>query len=333
MMRGRDERMRRQPFVVAVPLLLLALSGCRKEQAENGETPRLTTPRTSEVKLVDHTPQPWAPPLRRASFAVQDMPTLARLDAAMPEAMRASPVVTAAQDGAQTRIRALLPSPAEQVCSEELKPLGFQPEPGETGQAATWTRTVAVADRPAFEKQVLARLTDTARRLNEAEALDLQCRVGGHMVWQAGGDGSFLPGALVYTGHPMDLALADAGKDPRLFFAVEGVDRRASTGTLLRAYVRGGPLFVTNDGALHMGDFALAGEWKRVPADTEQISVRPDGTVLAFAPAGAALELGRLQVVKLDKHKPGPLTGAAAGDGPPQPVELRGGASPLCVGH
>jgi flagellar basal-body rod protein FlgC len=98
-------------------------------------------------------------------------------------------------------------------------------------------------------------------------------------------------------------------------------------------YARGGRLFVDADWTLRLGEIKPAGEWKRVPAETDRISVRPDGQVLASLHDGTSLELGWLRVVRLAAFRPIAQEGAVESTAAPQPVALTASESPLLAGH
>ena len=317
-------------------LLVLALAGCQKEEAPSREAPHVSTPRTSEVRVVDHAPPPAAvAPLRRTATAFMDMGMPAWARETLPDPFAALSVSAMTGPGGGLRLWAAVAWRQEkdnEIVAAEFRKLGFKPYPAQGGDGRFWERAVASGEHAAFGKDVLVRLEDVTRRMDRIEALALQARQPGWLVWRGEAEPrKVLPGRLVYTGHPMDVALADAGADPHLFFVAEGRD--PLTGGPLRVYLRGGPLFVADDSTLGLGNCKPAGEWKKVSADAEQVIVHPDGAVVALTRGGPTLELGKLQVVRLAAFKPSPLPGAVEGAVAPEPVVLQGSESLLRVGH
>ena len=285
-------------------VLFLLLAGCKTEEAARAEAPRVATVSTAELQPADRRPPPApVPPLRRTAASPQEpgAPELPGGDG--PQDLSALTVSAVPQENGAMRLRlALAPPHGSSALAEELEKLGFEPEPPARTGANFRTRAVAAEERAAFEKLVLARIEETARRLGHLQSLEMRARQPGRIVWLGPEEpGKFLSGKLAYTGHPMDIALADAGNSPHLFLAVESQTAGANPAA---EYVRGGRLFVAEDWTVGLDEFKPAGEWKKVPFETERISVRPDGQVLAFLHDGTSQGLGLLRVVRLAAFKP-----------------------------
>jgi len=311
-------------FLLCAALLLL-LAGCNREPAPQENAPRLDTFHPAEPRapsVIERAPPQVVPPLRRTAAGPQD--------AGAPELLRGDSIAAVArvsQDGGVAHLH-LATAPVRGSLTEELKKFGFLPQEAGSTQRSLWTRTVAADERAAFETQLLLGMEGAADRLAQLQELEMSARQPGQLVWSGAAKGRFFPGKLVYTGHPLDLALADAGDDPHSFFVVQPRTGPVSEGV----YMRGGRLFVAEDWTLGLGDFKPAGEWKKVPPETTQLTVQPDGQVRASLRDGTTLELGRLQVVRLSGFMPC-LGGVMARPPTPQGVTLAEGDSPLRPGH
>jgi len=100
---------------------------------------------------------------------------------------------------------------------------------------------------------------------------------------------------LIYTAHPLDIALRDCGSEPHLFIAVGDADPPATQ------FIRGGRTFVADDGAIKIETFAPRGNWAKVPRDAERLQIRKDGRVLCTTLDGRLVEIGRFQVFRIDR--------------------------------
>jgi len=323
------------PLCLACGPFLLLLTSCQKEEAsrEEAPAPRTTTVRSAEPQLANHVPPPApAPPLRRTATSSEDLSVPQKSGGDAIPGFPTPAISAVLQDSGAIRLHlALAPPYNSSALTEEIEKLGFDPEPPAGGGEGLWTRAVTSGERAAFEKLVLARLQETSRSLEHVQSLEVQSRRPGRVVWMGPEEpGRFLSGRLVYTGHPLDIALADAGGDPHLFLAVES---RTAPPSPASVYVRGGRLFVGEDWTLGLDEFKPAGELKKVPFETERISVRPDGQVLAFSHEGTSSGLGWLQVVRLAAFKPAAQAGSVESVGAPQAVACVPGESPLRPGH
>lgn len=99
-------------------------------------------------------------------------------------------------------------------------------------------------------------------------------------------------GRLVYTGHPLDLAMPDSGRGACYFLPV-----LTSNGE--HSYTRGGRLFVDDQGRLALREGLLTGSIS-VPPEARSVRVLPTGEVEAVLPEGGLKILGRLALVALD---------------------------------
>ena len=326
---GCSLRQLRLPQGLACCFLLLLLTGCPSEKNTRGDPSGLLTANSAELRGREYTPQTLWAPLRRTACCAQDALAAESWGGTVPQDLLAGAAVNAAlQDGGVMRLRLALPYDVGAL-AEELKKLGFGPEPPARTGERFWTRAVAAEERAAFTQQVLARIEEATRQLEQLRILDLRARQPGRIVWSGPGvytnldePRKFLPGKLVYTGHPLDIALADAGSDPQMFFCVDSL-----------LYVRGGRLFVAEDGTVRLGDFKPAGEWRKAPATTEQIAVYPSGQLFAYLRDGTTLELGRLLVAGLMAFKPAAVEGAVENLSLAGLNALDADESPLRIGH
>lgn len=225
-----------------------------------------------------------------------------------------------------------------------LLELGFQadakdaaPLPPEGARA--FTLALAGTQRTAFLEKVLAQ---RERLLVTGE--DLRRHI--HTACKPGLDQdpnglrlavSWKPGRLTYSGHPMDVAMPDAGVDSNLFLPI--ILKRAYAPLNLdagaMAFVRAGRLYFDEDGFLGVPEGALAGDLGKLPKKASRVLIQPDGRVRALVGDKSWKELGRLSLVALKE---------ARGDGrlfagpdkwndvaKRRPAE--GDVGPLAVGH
>lgn len=178
---------------------------------------------------------------------------------------------------------------------EQLKPalakladLGFKAD-GAAG-SPIWTMTITADGRPAFDVRLGTELQANAGRI-DATANRLRRNQPGRLLKNDDATGGFLPRRLVYTGQSLDIAFADTTGDPHWFIAVKG------------GYLRGGRLFVGEDGALRIEKYELAAQLPAIPKNTEQLKVSADGRVIALRTDGIAEALGRLPLINIQNEK------------------------------
>jgi len=324
---GIELNLYRRAFTLCPVLLIAAcLSGCRDNE-KSESPPLLATPRQPlEIPLVEkpapaaQAPAQPAPPLRRA---LSDFP-----DAYAPMlALNEPPAIVfrVVQDAGQTNLRAKFVSGSSEqnrAITDELKALGFI-----EGAAQTWSRQFYPADHSALEQSIWTRLAEATRLARELGQAASQAR---HPIFMAAADRR-----LLYTGHPLDVAL----RDPELYFRVRlNVDAASNQDEAgnYEGYARGGQIFVNPAGRLRLERFALSGITNAVPADTERIAIKPTGSVVAFSADGKTTELGHLEVFRVfkpladhERRFVTPATEATA----PERVTLDNSNGPLLVGH
>ena len=209
----------------------------------------------------------------------------------------------------------------------ELGAIGFKAD-GAAG-SPIWTTTISADGRPAFDTRLATELQAVAHRI-DAAANRLRRNQPGRLLKSDDTPG-FLPRRLVYTGQPLDIAFADTAGDPRWFIAVKPTPET-------RAYLRGGRLFVAEDGTLRIEKYALAAELPAVPKDTEQLKIGADGRVTALRRDGMSETLGRLPLVSIAAIQNEKVTlnddGAAEIDGEHAPSpDLATSDAPVRAGH
>lgn len=192
--------------------------------------------------------------------------------------------------GTVVHARAIAP-PDDQVkpALAALQSLGFKAD-GSAG-APIWTCTISPDGRPAFDVRLNAELQTAAAQL-DAAAQRMRGNLPGRLINSDDGK-VFFPRRLVYTGHPLDVAFADSEGGPHWFIAVKLPDGS-------RGCIRGGRLFVGEDGALRIEKFALAAELPSLARDTEQVTIGKDGRITAIHRDGSSDGAGRLPLVYVD---------------------------------
>lgn len=302
-------------------LAALALGGCRdKEKYES--PPIISTPRNPlDIPLVEKPAPPAAipipaPPLRHA---LSETPG----SNAMVSALCAPPAIAfrVVPDAGQTNLRAQFISGSidqNNAIAEELRALGFI-----EGAPQIWSRQFSTASREALEQNVWKRLTEATRlareqaeRTQQAPAKESERRI-------------------VYTGHPLDLAIVN----PEVFIRVRlNVDAASQNDeeSNYEGYVRGGQLLVNPAGRLRLERFTLTGITHAVPANTERIVVKNNGSVAALSPEGKSTELGTIELFRVYKPIYNPERGLvvpATEAAQPERVTLDNPNSPLLIGH
>lgn len=306
--------------IVIAPLLL---AGCnsKREAAVQPPTIAVPAPGNPEVRVVErhHTTIIPRSPLRRSGDTLAG---LHERDSALQAANVSSPLVTSSATDSGILIIKALGVGSESQAMKLLESSGFKAE----GDGAVWSRRLNAAERKALEAKLAKSLNENLGGENALRARLQKARTPGTLL-SAGGEGGnakWLPGKVVYTGHALDIAFADAGADPHHFLAVD------AAGNGPGGFIRGGRLYISEDGALKIGNSRAAGEWRPIPQGTVQVVVQADGKVLALNSEGAVTELGRLRIQRLEKF-------VAAGDGfAPAPGETpaaAGAAEPLRPGH
>ncbi|MCK6471159.1 MAG: hypothetical protein L6R28_05380 [Planctomycetes bacterium] len=225
-----------------------------------------------------------------------------------------------------------------------LLELGFQadskdPAPPPNQGARIFTQSLAGDQRAAFLQKVLAQ---RERLLVEGDAV--RHRI--HMACKPGLDEdpnglrlsvSWKPGRLTYSGHPMDVAMPDAGTDSKLFLPI--ILKRAYAPLNLdagaMAFVRAGRLYFDDDGFLGVPEGALAGDLGKLPKKTSRVLIQPDGRVRALVGDKSWKELGRLSLVFLKEARgDGRLfAGPDKWNDAAKRKPAEGDLGPLLVGH
>ena len=163
--------------------------------------------------------------------------------------------------------------------------LGFVPASGTGGLLR---RRVAAGEKAVLARELAALLASVGKEVKES-----QDRLA------AAGEPGLLPGKvaeaghLVYTGHPLDLALPETSHGSLFFLPVLTSDGQ-------RIYTRGGRLYVDDMGRLALCEGPLA-ESIVVPAEARAVRVKPTGEVEAVMAEGGPKLLGRLTMVPLSE--------------------------------
>jgi flagellar basal-body rod protein FlgC len=315
--------------------LMLSAAGCSEDERHVSEPPPVTVPSPGRSPVSSSTALLSAgvisgqvPPLRRTSqtsagdadgFSALDLNQLKELIAFQATKTPAGTVIHAhALVTADEQIKPALAA---------LQALGFKAD-GSAG-APIWTCTISPDGRPAFDVRLNAELQSASAQL-EAAAQRLRGNQPGRLISRDDGKG-YLPRRLVYTGHPLDIAFADSESGPRWFIAVKLAD-----GT--RGYLRGGRLYVGEDGALRIEKYPLGVELPSISKDTEQVTVGKDGRIMAVHRDGSSGGAGRLPLVYIDNFQNEKVTlsddGVAQLDGERAPAyDLAVSEAPLRPGH
>ena len=286
--------------------LLVSLTGCHDEAPREQPPVSATAPSPAGNSTAANNPSPSA-----SAAGTPAAPVLLRRSAQTNIADDA-PAITfdgrtdivsfrAIKTPAGTLIYAHSLIPADERIERiapQLQALDFKPE-GDAG-AHSWTASVSGDGRPAFEQRLAVELRNSAARIENLQRR-LRRQQPGRVLWSrpetaatSSGSAALSPARLIYTGQPMDIAFGDSAAEPHWFVAV-----KAANGA--QGLLRGGRLFVSEDGTLEIERYALGGELARVARDTQQIVVDAAGQVSAIRQNGAAQELGRLPLVKLGK--------------------------------
>jgi flagellar basal body rod protein FlgC len=328
--------------LVTASALLVSLTGCHDEAPREQPPVSATAPSPAGNSTAANNPPPSA-----SAAGTPAAPALLRRSA-QTNIADDSPAITfdgrtdivsfrAIKTPAGTLVYAHSLIPADERIERiapQLQALDFKPE-GDAG-APSWTASVSGDGKPAFELRLGAELRNSAARIDTL--LRRLRSQPGRVMWDrpetpamSSGSAGLSPARLIYTGHPMDIAFSDSTAEPRWFVAVK-------TATGAQALLRGGRLFVAEDGTLEIERFALGGELPRVPRDTQQIVVDAGGQVSAIRQNGAAQELGRLPLVKLGKLADETLTvfkdGLLSADSArPLAAEAASAEQPVRAGH
>jgi flagellar basal body rod protein FlgC len=157
-------------------------------------------------------------------------------------------------------------------------------------------RVLAPAEQPAFAAAVRKARAETLLQLSaDWRALDHALSPGVLTAAPEGG-GVFLPGRLVYTGHPLDLAAPDGGHKALTFFVVNLERPSAGLVPSIRVLCRGGRAHVGADGFLRLPCGMLT-DLNPAPRESEEVRIDGDGTVIVQLRNRERRTLGRLAVV------------------------------------
>jgi len=267
----------------ALILPFLMLSGCRSRDRVEREPPRVVqTPVVTQTPSLDAPRAVSAPvyfPVRR-SLGMLSQPGASSSDIAPKTAL--SFALNFEDDRLQLHATMARSAVHDADASTVLKALGFQ----STGENS-WAFTISANQRAAFEKQVVGRIESAEKICGVLQSQLRDAALPGRLILSEA-PATFFAGTTVFTNHFMDVALAF----PQHYIAVEAEGEQG--------YGRGGRLGVDAENRLTLEQFRLPGEWKRVPRDVTQIVVTPDGAVLALSAGGDKMELGRLQVYRVE---------------------------------
>lgn len=330
---------RDQSLQIAALLLLLFLNGCTQDQdsreaPDNGAAPHSTASSGSASAASTTTSNNIAllPPLRRTVRTIVDIDDSA-FDLRL-ESLADIPSfdVTKTQEGALL-IRAQTLGSGKDVSktiTALMEQLGFKPSAN--ASTGAWTASVAGDEtaRSRFNASLSTQLQKSGILLSWAERNRSAARLPGRIQFKTDQpdipSSTPVPGKLVYTGQPLDVAFADTA-NPHWFIAVK-VDR---DGKQEAAYLRGGRLFVSEDNTIGIEQYALGGEPIRVGVDTQQVTIHRDGRVVAYRRDGTTEDAGKLPIVRLESFQPDPaglVTADARVVAPARPED-----KPLRDGH
>jgi flagellar basal-body rod protein FlgC len=283
-----------RPVFATLIVAHILFTGCQnKRDVVAGAPPRLeAAPGPSEIRVVERhqTTVVSNTPIRRSAETLSGLLEDERAQAII-DTVDSSPLVTSTSTETGLLIIKAMGVRAESKCRKLLEAAGFKSDGGEA-----WTKRLSAAERRQFEGRLAQWLSENQKLESEVRERLRNARTPG-ALFPAGGQNpgqQWIAGKLVYTGHAMDIACADAGEAPRTFIEVETADNTP-------LFVRGGRLYVAEDGRLKLGQFKLPGEWQPLPEGTEQIAVHPDGKVSAVKADATRVAIGELRVRRIGK--------------------------------
>lgn len=293
---------------VILPLLaLFALLGTtRKAHGEDPDNDGLKGEGYSEETL------DLRAPLRRSALRPPKSGTEIEREAVLAAQAPIAVVQVSSQPNGTTTftVRLLTADGDAKTYRALLLELGFQAdakEPVPPEGARVFTQALADAQRAAFLEKLLAQ---RERLLVAGEGLRRRIQMACKPGLDEDPNGlrlsvSWKPGRLTYSGHPMDVAMPDAGTDSKLFLPI--ILKRAypplnlDSGAM--AFVRAGRLYFDEDGFLGVPEGALAGDLGKLPKKASRVLIQPDGRVRALVGDKSWKELGRLSLVTLKEAR------------------------------
>jgi flagellar basal body rod protein FlgC len=279
------------PRAAFAAFVAVGLSGCPKQarREQSVEVIRVP-PARPESTLANSASARPAAPLRRSAQTLTGGDDAAYAQALIIAGTRTRFVFSGVKEDGQTVLQASgTLTDADKGIGDVLLQLDFKAEPN-----ATWTRWVKPNERAALDARIGTLLQDRTRWADQILWWLSEAREPGRLLQQRKDDPVsplLVPGRLVYTGHPLDVAFADAGHGPRHFLAV-----RDSAGRT--AYARGGRLYVDENGKLSLNGGEVLGRLQLIPADADEVLIDGSGAVSAMV-AGVKSDVGRLQIVSL----------------------------------
>ncbi|HYF50410.1 MAG TPA: hypothetical protein VEJ63_13455 [Planctomycetota bacterium] len=295
--------------------LCLLTAGCESQRREPKPEAQKTAAAPAQAAVnVSALAAHYLPPLRRTGRQLDDLADVDPLVQYPPTPL----ILTASrnEDG-QVTLRAVVSrkTPALHIL---LMKLGLQQdsEQLQDRDASVWTRRVKPADRAALESTIIDHLFLTSVMIDVARQDWRRIHSPGRpaVLEEAEGGTKVLSGRVLYTGIPLDIAMADAGRSdsPATLFIVARDDKGL-------VYLRGGRLFVGPERTLRTYRFTLPG-LKAVAEDTSQVLIGADGKVRAQRADGTFDDLGALEIVRIKQVVEANGAYAPAADATPEAV-------------
>jgi flagellar basal body rod protein FlgC/flagellar basal body rod protein FlgF len=280
------------PFGAGMAVIALALAaGCdKKSRRDDVEILRVpTTPLTPPSATTTVVTRPAAP-LRRSAETLSGMDDAAFAQAMLAASTRPRLRFSATREDGQTQLHAA-GAEGDKAGGEMLRQLGFAVDGG------TWSRWLKPNEKAAFDARILALLQERAKSAEQSYWRLNEARHPGRLLQRSTGAAGDLaaPGQLVYTGHALDVAFTDAGREPRHFLVLRDAAGRT-------VYARGGRLYIDDNGRVALAGQELAGRLQPVSTETDEVRIDARGAVTAYA-NGTPADAGRLQVVTLKNFK------------------------------
>ncbi|MCZ7648321.1 MAG: hypothetical protein M5U26_24195 [Planctomycetota bacterium] len=227
--------------------------------------------------------------------------------------------------------------PSFERLSELAGSLGFAPQNGAAAGVRTFKRSLKPGAKPAFSAQLHDALSE---RFKAAQAVRIALegsRRAGALLSAAPPDQpqTWMGGRLAYTGHPLDVALPSPGGRAEYFLPIildrEQVPLGLKAGEV--GYVRGGRLFLRDDGYLASAEGPLAPNLAPAAPETERVKIDEDGVVTAYAQGSEPRKLGRMSLARLDRPRGNGVLFASAQPAGSFLAPGEGGAPRLRTGH
>lgn len=313
-------------LTAALPLILLGCDGQQRESRPGTLPQQANHTLTAPIRYSDeNTPEP-----------LEKIRLDALLEGMLPDALPYSS--TRANGESVINVAIFSERGAASLSAQLLAKLGFVKAKDEPDGSKLLQCTIRQHDKAAFFTQLKEAREFAARQATEIRARLEHAAQPGVMLApnrNAGGEW-FVASRLAYTGQPLDLALPGEG-DALYFLPIRLAENHAAHGLQAgaRAYVRGGRLYVGNDGALRVRHGELDAELATVPADAIRLVVDTHGRCIATLASGEIQELGRIALVKLERPNGTGGIFPAPADGQTQVSQFPGeeGVGPLKVGH